>query len=34
MITTPGTLEFAKYVIPLQWFDGGSSENLPYALAN
>jgi hypothetical protein len=37
MITRPGTLEFAKYVIvydPLQWFDGGRSETLPYALAN
>ncbi len=34
MITRPGTLELAKYVIPLQRFDGGRSEIVPYALAN
>jgi hypothetical protein len=36
MITRPGTLEFAqvrdRVYDPLQWFDGGRSEVLPYAL--
>ena len=38
MITGPGTLEFAKYVIVFttrsSGFNGGCSEVLPYALAN